>query len=220
MVQGDAYQIVGKEGWLDGPRTYWSASNALVESGAGIGDGTAIWDYTQVRSTARIGRDCTIGRNVYIDASVTLGDGCKVQNNALIYGPACLGNGVFIGPGVILTNDRLPRAITPLGLKKGTEDWVAAGITVADGASIGAGAVVVGGVKIGAWALVGAGALVSRDVPDYALVVGTPARRIAWVGPAGKRLVAGDPDCWICPESGQTFVEEEGQLQMVKGATS
>ncbi len=134
-----------------------------------------------------------------------IGPDAKIQDRALIYGPARLGAGVFIGPGAILTNDRRPRAVGPDLTKKGAGDWVAEGVTVGDGASVGAGAVVVAGVVVGRWALVGAGAVVAGDVADFALVVGVPARRIGWVGRAGARLEEDGPDRLRCPVTGQGF---------------
>ncbi len=188
---------------------------AIVEAGSEVGDGTTIWDLTQIRSGARIGPDCTIGRNVYVDAEVTIGARCKVQNNALVYGPAELADGVFIGPAAVLTNDRRPRAINPDGTKKATEDWEASGVSIGKGAAVGAAATVVSGVHIGAWALVAAGAVVAADVPDYALVAGVPARFVGWVGPTGDRLI--DTGCgrWRCPASGVEYVERDGRLEEV-----
>jgi acetyltransferase-like isoleucine patch superfamily enzyme len=165
------------------------APTASIDEGAEIGDGAVIWDLSQVREGAVIGAHTMVGRNVYIDHEVRIGANCKIENNALIYWPAELGDGVFVGPGAILTNDRYPRAINPDGTPKGADDWAPAGVSVASGAAIGAGAVIVGGVSVGAWALVGAGAVVTRDVPSHALVTGNPATQVAWVGRGGRRLV-------------------------------
>jgi len=189
------------------------APSAVVEAGALVGDGTRIWDLTQVRTGARIGDDCVIGRNVFIDQGVVVGHRCKVQNNALLYAPAELGDGVFIGPAAVLTNDRYPRAVTPDGGAKGAADWAAAGVRVAEGASIGAGAVVVAGVRIGTWATVAAGAVVAADVAPFALVAGVPARRLRWVGRTGVPLVPGArPGYWTCPVSGEEYLEEGSGL--------
>ncbi len=188
------------------------AASAVIEDGASIGAGTTIWDLSQVRSTATVGRTCTIGRNVYIDAEVTLGDHCKVQNNALLYGPARLGDGVFVGPAAVLTNDRHPRAVNPDRSLKTIQDWQAEGVQIATGASIGAAAVVLGGVTVGAWALVAAHSTVTRDVEAWALVAGSPARRIAWVGRTGRRLVAEGTKRWRCPDTGRTYHERDDGL--------
>jgi acetyltransferase-like isoleucine patch superfamily enzyme len=168
------------------------APTATVEPSATVGDGAAIWDLTQVRQGAVVGVNTVVGRNVYVDHDVVIGANCKIQNNSLLYWPSTLGDGVFIGPGAILTNDRHPRAINADGTAKGPGDWVPAGVTVDSGAAIGAGAVIVGGVHVGAWALVGAGAVVTRDVAPHSLVTGNPAVQVAWVGRSGRRLVETD----------------------------
>ncbi|MGK2948762.1 MAG: DapH/DapD/GlmU-related protein [Acidimicrobiales bacterium] len=183
------------------------AASAVVEEGAQVGVDCTVWDLSQIRTGAVLGAECTIGRNVFVDAGVVLGARCKIQNNALLYAPARLGDGVFIGPGVILTNDRLPRAVSPTGYLLGAADWMGEGVTVDDGAAIGARSVVVAGVHVGAWALVGAGSVVVADVPAYALVVGNPARRIGWVGRTGARLDPADPGTLRCPVTGSRFVD-------------
>lgn len=160
---------------------------ALIHSSAKIGVGTVIWGLTQVRDKAVIGERCIVARNVYIDKEVIIGNRVKIQNNALIYYPAVIGDGVFIGPGAILTNDRYPRSVTPKGDLKSGDNWEAKGVEIEEGASIGAGAVVIAGVKIGKWALVGAGAVVTKNVPEYTLVVGNPARILGKVIKSGKR---------------------------------
>ena len=164
------------------------AASAQVSADATVGEGTRIWDAAQVREHALIGEFCIVGRGAYIDHGVIIGDRCKIQNSALVYAPARLGSGVFIGPGVILTNDRYPRAVTPEGTLKSGTDWEPLRVTIGDGGSIGAGSIVLGGVTIGQWAIVGAGSTVTRDVPSHALVVGSPARVIGWVGKSGRRL--------------------------------
>lgn len=188
--------------------------SAVVEGGAIVGAGTVVWALSQIRDGAVIGADCVIGRNVFVDAGVVVGDRCKVQNNALLYAPARIGDGVFIGPGAILTNDRLPRAVDPDGVRKDAAMWTADGVDIEQGASIGAGATVVAGVRIGAWAMVGAGAVVTRSVPRYALVVGNPARRVGWVGPAGTRLRVESEGVLVCPETGQHFHLRADQLEV------
>jgi UDP-2-acetamido-3-amino-2,3-dideoxy-glucuronate N-acetyltransferase len=119
---------------------------------------------------------------------------------------------VFIGPAVVLTNDVYPRSTDVSGKLKRPADWSPAGVVVRRGASVGARAVIVAGVEIGSWALVGAGAVVTRDVPDFALVAGTPARRIGWVGRAGSRLVADGGGRWRCPVTGERYTEADGAL--------
>lgn len=185
--------------------------SADVADSAQLGAGTRVWHLAQVRENAVLGTDCNIGRGAYIGPAVVLGNACKVQNYALVYEPARLGDGVFIGPAAVLTNDEYPRAANPDGSLKSADDWHAVGVVIGDGASIGARAVCVAPVRIGAWALVAAGAVVTKDVPDHALMVGVPARRIGWVGRAGVPLVQTD-GVWICPQSGERYDEREGVL--------
>lgn len=167
-----------------------------------------MWHYAQVRERATLGANCIIGRGAYIGTEVSLGNGCKVQNYALVYEPAVLEDGVFIGPAAVLTNDQFPRAINPDGTVKSADDWHAVGVTVRQGASIGANSTCIAPLEIGAWALVGSGSVVTRDVPRFALVVGNPARRIAWVGKAGVPLVPGDSDLeYRCPVTGEVYTQ-------------
>jgi len=188
------------------------ADTADVDERATIGAGTSVWHLAQVREDAVVGANCNVGRGVYIGPGVRIGDNVKLQNYALVYEPAQLADGVFIGPAVVLTNDEYPRAVTPDGRRKTGADWHAVGVTIGEGASIGARAVCVAPVRIGRWALVAAGAVVTRDVPDFALVVGVPARQIGWVGRAGVRLVAKGERRFVCPQTGAEYVEVDGCL--------
>jgi acetyltransferase-like isoleucine patch superfamily enzyme len=188
---------------------------ADVASSARIGEGSKIWHYAQVREDAQLGADTIVGRGAYVGTGVVMGDGCKVQNYALVYEPARLEAGVFIGPAVVLTNDHFPRAINPDGSPKSAHDWEPVGVTIRQGASIGASATCVAPITIGRWALVGAGSVVIADVPDFALVVGSPARRVGWVGKAGVPLVRDGDHGWRCPESGDTYIETDGALREV-----
>lgn len=187
-------------------------TSADVEDSVSLGDGTVIWHLAQIRSGARVGANCVVGRGAYIGPGVMMGDNCKVQNYSLVYEPAQLGDGVFIGPAAVLTNDTYPRAVMPDGRQKSPADWDAVGVTVGDGASIGARAVCVAPVSIGAWALVAAGAVVTADVPDHALVAGVPARQIGWVGRDGRQLVAGADGQFHSASTGETFLEVDGRL--------
>ncbi len=175
--------------------------SADVDPGAHLGTGSTVWHLAQVRDGARLGANCIIGRGAYIGTGVTLGDNCKIQNYALVYEPAELGPGVFIGPAAVLTNDTYPRAVEPRPESQGGHDWEHVGVTIDEGASIGARAVCVAPVRIGAWALVAAGAVVIEDVPAHALVVGTPARQMAWVGRAGRPLNPDGDGRWVCTET-------------------
>ncbi len=187
------------------------APGADVDPRAAIGAGTRIWHLAQIRENATLGRDCTVGRGAYVGPGVAIGDNCKLQNHALVYEPARLADGVFIGPAAVLTNDEYPRAVTPDGRLKTGDDWDAVGVTLGEGAAIGARAVCVATVPVGRWALVAAGAVVTKDVPDFALVVGVPARRVGWVGRAGHPLTAKD-DRWVCPQTGAEYRESGGTL--------
>jgi acetyltransferase-like isoleucine patch superfamily enzyme len=188
------------------------APTADVDDRAAIGTGTRVWHLAQIREQAVLGRNCTIGRGAYVGPGVEIGDNVKLQNHALVYEPARLGDGVFIGPAAVLTNDEYPRAVTPDGRLKTGDDWHAVGVTIGEGAAIGARAVCVAPVGVGRWALVAAGAVVTKDVPDFALVVGVPARRIGWVGRTGRPLVAKGAGLWVCPETGAEYTEADGLL--------
>lgn len=182
---------------------------AQVSDDAELGDGTTVWELAQIREKAKLGTGCVIGRGAYVGAGVQIGNNVKLQNYALVYEPATLADGVFVGPAVVLTNDTYPRSVAPDGSLKRGGDWEAVGVDVAQGASLGARCVCVAPVKIGAWSLVAAGAVVTRDVRDYALVAGVPAKRIGWVGRAGVRLVAqpGETGAWECPQTGEMYDE-------------
>ena len=179
--------------------------SADLEDAVAIGPRTAVWHRAQIRGGASIGADAIIGRDAFIDEGVVLGDRVKVQNGALVYHGVTVGDGVFIGPGAILTNDRTPRAVTGTGQLARADDWTVTPIHLADGASIGAGAIVVAGCDVGPYAMVGAGAVVTRTVPGYALVVGNPARRIGWVCACGARLEERDTGELGCPSCGRTY---------------
>lgn len=189
--------------------------SADVSPEATLGDGTVVWHLAQIRERAVLGAGCIVGRGAYVGAGVVMGDHCKLQNHALVYEPAVLEDGVFVGPAVVFTNDHFPRAIEPDGRRKGGDGWEPVGVTVRHGASIGARAVCVAPVVIGRWALVAAGSVVTRDVPDFALVAGVPARRVGWVGRAGVPLDEESPGVWICPRTGARHVEREGVLTEV-----
>jgi UDP-2-acetamido-3-amino-2,3-dideoxy-glucuronate N-acetyltransferase len=186
---------------------------ADVDDSAMLGAGTTVWHLAQIRENARLGRDCIVGRGAYVGPGVIIGDNVKLQNYALVYEPARLEDNVFIGPAAVLTNDLYPRSVDVSGKLKRPADWDALGVVVRQGASLGARAVVVAGRLVGRWALVAAGAVVTRNVSDFALVAGTPARRIGWVGRAGVRLEPAGDGRWRCPQTGDLYIEENGLLR-------
>jgi acetyltransferase-like isoleucine patch superfamily enzyme len=186
-----------------------------IDARAIIGLGTKVWENSKVRENAAIGKDCNIGRNVYVGPGVKIGNNVKIQNNALIYEPAIVADGVFIGPGVIFTNDLHPRAISHDGMKKTEEDWNKEGVTVEYGASVGAGAICVAPVKIGKWAMIAAGSVVTKDVLDFSLVVGVPAKQIGWVGKSGVKLIQKDQILYVCPETQKEYKLIDGKLSEI-----
>ena len=188
------------------------APEADVHASAVLGEGTSVWHHAAVREHAVLGRSCIVGRGAYLGPGVRVGDNVKIQNYALVYEPATLGDGAFVGPGVVFTNDLNPRSVTPDGTLKTADDWEAVGVTVLEGGSVGARAVCVAPVTIGRWAMVAAGAVVTRDVPDFALVVGVPARQVGWVGRAGVRLADEGDGRYSCPQTGAVYVEKDGSL--------
>ena len=164
--------------------------SADVDDGVVIGAGTRVWSNVQIREGARIGSNCILGRNCFVDVDVTVGDNVKIQNNSSLYEGLTVEDGVFIGPHVIFTNDKVPRAVNPDGSLKGKDDWHLSATVVRHGAAIGAGCVIVTGITIGRWAMIGSGAVVTRDVPDHALLVGNPARPIGYVSAGGVRCIS------------------------------
>lgn len=198
-------------------------ASADVSDTATVHESASVWHLAQVRENATIESGVVIGRGAYVGVGVHVGANSKIQNFALVYEPAILGVGVFIGPGAILTNDHQPRAVNPDGSFKVATDWEPVGVTVLDGASIGARAVCVAPITVGRWSMVAAGAVVVDDVPDFALVVGVPARRVGWVGKHGSRLekVSDSTELWECPMSGMRYREtSQGILSELSGSVA
>lgn len=164
------------------------SQSAIVDDSAQLGEDVTVWHFSQIRENVSIGSSTSIGKSVYIGPNVSVGARCKIQNNAQIYEPCVIDDGVFIGPGAVLTNDKNPRAVNPSGKLKSAQDWVPVGVKIGKGASIGANATCVAPIVIGQWALIGAGALVTRDVPQFALMIGVPAKQVGWVGELGEKL--------------------------------
>ncbi len=177
---------------------------AEVESGATIGSNSHIWHFAHVRATAVIGSNCVLGNGVYIDSEVVIGDNVKLQNRVSVYRGVSIEDGVFVGPHASFTNDKYPRAITPEGTLTSDDDWTPLPTLVKYGASIGAGAIILPGITIGRWAMIGAGAVVSRDVPDHALVTGVPAIAVGYVCDCGKPLYE-EAGKWVCSSCLKSF---------------
>ena len=171
---------------------------ADVSSAAILGPRTRIWHQAQVRERACIGSNCIIGKGAYVDFDVAIGDNVKIQNGVYVYHGVTVEDGVFLGPGVILTNDKTPRAINPDGTLKSDADWEVSPTVIRRGASIGAGAVILPGVTVGEFAMVGAGAVVTGDVPAHGLVYGNPARLHGYVCRCGQRVSQQDSHQWKC----------------------
>ncbi len=178
--------------------------SSFVDQGAEIGPGTKIWHFTHILAGTVIGANCSIGQNCMIGPQVKVGDGCKIQNNVSLYAGVELGDDVFCGPSCVFTNVNTPRAHvnrksefrpTPVG----------------HGATIGANATIVCGHSLGAYAFIGAGSVVTKDVADFAMMVGNPARRIGWMSRAGERLRAD----LVCPRTGEKYREQGNSLVLV-----
>jgi UDP-2-acetamido-3-amino-2,3-dideoxy-glucuronate N-acetyltransferase len=182
-------------------KKYFVHESAYVDEGAVVGAGTKIWHFCHVMKGARIGQNCIFGQNVNVDGGVVIGNNCKVQNNVSIYTGAVLEDDVFLGPSCVLTNVTNPRSqVKRHSLYEKT--------VFKRGATVGANATIVCGITVGRYAFVAAGAVVAKDVPDYALMMGVPGRRNGWVSRHGHRL--GAPDAkgiMVCPESGLRYQE-------------
>lgn len=196
--------------------------SAEVAPSASVGARTRVWDHACIREDAVVGDDCVIARGVYIDVGVRIGDNVKIEDYAVVYHGVTVASGVFIGPGVVTTNNRTPRSITLDGRLTTADDWHVSPTRLAEGCSIGAGGVLVAGCDVGRYAMVGAGAVVAREVPDHALVVGNPARLLGWVCACGARLaVDGRPveatheGIARCPRDDRAYHVEAGRCHAV-----
>ena len=178
---------------------------ADVSDQAQIGEATKIWHQAQVREGAVIGRGCIVGKGAYVDKDVRIGDHCKLQNGVFVFHGFNLDDGVFLGPGVMLLNDKHPRAINPDGSPKSDADWVVSEGRIGYGAAVGGGAVVLPGVRVGRMALVGSGAVVTRDVPDRGIVAGNPARLRGYACDCGHVLSRRGGAIHGCGTCGRTF---------------
>lgn len=185
---------------------FYAHPSAVIDDGCEIGAGTKIWHFCHVMANARIGEDCSLGQNVFVASGVTLGDNVKIQNNVSIYTGVVCEDDVFLGPSMVFTNVLNPRS----GVNRKNEYQKT---TVGRGASIGANATIVCGHSIGAYAFIGAGAVVTRDVPAYALIVGNPGRQTGWMSEYGERLHFDNQGIAVCPGSGERYVLADGKVQ-------
>lgn len=189
--------------------SYFVHESAIVDEGCQIGDGTKVWHFSHIMSDCIIGEKCNIGQNVVVSPEVVLGNNVKVQNNVSIYTGVICDDDVFLGPSMVFTNVINPRsAINRRNQYAKTQ--------VRKGASIGANATIVCGYDIGKYAFIGAGAVVTKTVPDFALVVGNPAKQIGWVGEYGHRLNFNEEGVAVCPESQQEYKLENNQVIRIK----
>jgi UDP-2-acetamido-3-amino-2,3-dideoxy-glucuronate N-acetyltransferase len=178
--------------------SYFAHGTAVVDEGCQIGEGTKIWHFSHIMSNCVIGEKCNIGQNVVISPEVVLGKNVKIQNNVSLYTGVTCDDDVFLGPSCVFTN-----VINPRSAVNRRSEY--AKTHVGKGATIGANATIVCGHDIGAFAFIGAGAVVTKTVPDYALVVGNPARQIGWMSEYGQRLTFDDEGLAVCPESNEKY---------------
>jgi len=186
---------------------HWAHASSFIDEGAQVGDGTKIWHFCHVMGSAKIGRDCSLGQNVFVGARVEIGDHVKIQNNVSLYEGVVLEDYVFCGPSMVFTNVKTPRSEFP---RNSADDYRPTRIK--RGASIGANATVVCGITIGRNAFIAAGAVVTKDVPDNALMVGVPARQAGWACDCGIPLGSSGPQ-FVCPECHRAFELVGGALQ-------
>ncbi|MGY6269100.1 UDP-2-acetamido-3-amino-2,3-dideoxy-D-glucuronate N-acetyltransferase [Achromobacter denitrificans] len=185
--------------------SHYQHPSAIVDDGAQIGDGSRVWHFVHVCGGARIGTGVSLGQNVFVGNKVVIGDNCKVQNNVSVYDNVVLEEGVFCGPSMVFTNVYNPRSL--IERKDQYRDTL-----VKRGATLGANCTVVCGVTVGAFAFIGAGAVINRDVPDYALMVGVPARQIGWMSEFGEQLdlpLQGNGET-LCPHTNVRYVLNDG----------
>lgn len=188
---------------------FFAHQTAVLDEGCKIGKGTKIWHFSHVMPGAVIGKNCNLGQNVFIADDVLLGDNVKVQNNVSVYTGVTCEDDVFLGPSMVFTNVLNPRSALP---RRDAYQQT----TVRKGATIGANATIVCGVQIGKFAFVGAGAVVTKDIPDYGLVLGNPATQTGWMSEAGHKLLFDEKGHAKCPESGDIYVLTKNKVSKKK----
>lgn len=178
---------------------------AIIDEGAQIGEATRIWHFVHVCGGAKIGDGVSLGQNVFVGNKVVIGDRCKIQNNVSVYDNVTLEDGVFCGPSMVFTNVYNPRSL--IERKNEYQDTL-----VKHGATLGANCTIVCGVTIGAFAFIGAGAVINKNVPDYALMVGVPAKQIGWMSEHGEQLTFDDNGHAVCSHSGDEYILRDGKV--------
>jgi UDP-2-acetamido-3-amino-2,3-dideoxy-glucuronate N-acetyltransferase len=196
-------------------KPFYVHETAVIDPGVTIGEGTRVWHFSHIQTGARLGKKCVLGQNVNIGNNVTIGDFVKIQNNVSVYEGVILEDYVFCGPSMVFTNVPVPRGKYP---QVGAAFYKTT--LVKEGASLGANSTIVCGHTIGKYAFVGAGAVVTKEVPDYALVVGNPARPVGWMSEAGEKLSFGADGFATCPRSGRRYRLENGRVRDITGETN
>jgi len=194
---------------MDSKTNYFAHETAVIDVGSEIGKGTKIWHFTHIMSNSKIGENCNFGQNVVVSPGVVLGRNVKVQNNVSIYTGVICEDDVFLGPSMVFTN-----VINPRSAVNRKAEY--AKTIVGRGASIGANATIVCGNNIGEFAFIGAGAVVTKEVPAYALVVGNPAKHIGWMSEFGQRLKFDENNIAVCSESKERYRLENGRVTKIK----
>ena len=184
--------------------------SAFVDDGSVIGEGTTIWHFSHIMQGCTIGEDCNIGQNVVISPEVVIGRNCKIQNNVSVYTGVRLEDDVFLGPSMVFTNVLNPRAAV-------SRKHEYRPTLLGKGASVGANATIVCGHTLGAYCMIGAGAVITKDVPAYALMVGNPARQKGWVSRYGEKLVFDAEGIAVCPATGEKYRLQEGKVSLIEG---
>lgn len=195
-------------------KKFYIHESCCVDEDVQIGEGTKVWHNSQIMAGAQIGNNCVIGHNCFVGPEARLGEGVKLESNVDVWDLVTLEDYVFVGPSAVFTNDLNPRSKYPKKKYPEYGEWVPT--LVKEGASIGANATVVCGNTIGKHALIGAGSVVSKDIPDYALIVGNPARQIGWICECGTRIDFKDEETCVCETCGREYIKSEDRVSCKK----
>ncbi len=190
-------------------KEYFAHETAVIDEGCSIGKGTKIWHFSHIMTDAVIGENCNIGQNVVVSPQVVLGKNCKIQNNVSVYTGVLCEDDVFMGPSMVFTN-----VINPRSSVNRKSEYMKT--IVKKGATFGANCTIVCGITIGEYAFIGAGAVITKDVKPYALVVGNPGKQIGWMSRYGQRLQFDDNNIALCPESGEKYILENENVRLIK----